>query len=52
MMMVEQHERISAALRVRRALALPIYTTALILSFASDLLGDLAAMIAGDDVGG
>jgi hypothetical protein len=34
---------------VRRAMALPIYTVALILSFASDLLGWLAAKIAGDD---
>jgi hypothetical protein len=36
-------------LRMRRATALPIYTIALILSFASDLLGCLAAWIAGDD---
>jgi hypothetical protein len=35
--------------RLRRAVALPIYTVALILSFASDLLGFLAAWIAGDD---
>jgi hypothetical protein len=34
---------------LRRGLALPIYTVALILSFASDLLGWLAAGIAGDD---
>jgi hypothetical protein len=34
---------------LRRAVALPIYTVALILSFASDLLGSLAARIAGDD---
>jgi hypothetical protein len=35
--------------RVRRASALPIYTVALILSFAGDLLGYLAARLAGDD---
>ena len=38
-----------AWLRFRRALALPIYTLALILSFLSDVLGTLAAKIAGDD---
>jgi hypothetical protein len=37
------------ALRLRRALALPLYAIALILSFASDMLGSLAAKIAGDD---
>jgi hypothetical protein len=47
--MVEQQERASAALRVRRVLALPIYMLALILSFLSDALGDMAAKIAGDD---
>jgi hypothetical protein len=34
---------------LRRALALPIYAVALILSFLSDALGSLAAVIAGDD---
>jgi hypothetical protein len=34
---------------MRRATALPIYTVALLLSFQSDLLGCLAARIAGDD---
>jgi hypothetical protein len=34
---------------LRRILALPIYTLALILSFASDGLGILAAWIAGDE---
>jgi hypothetical protein len=34
---------------LRRALALPIYTIALILSYVSDMLGDLAAWTAGDD---
>jgi hypothetical protein len=37
------------AARLRRALALPIYTLALILSYLSDALGALAAKIAGDD---
>jgi hypothetical protein len=35
-------------LRLRQALAFPIYTVALITSFLSDLLGSLAAKIAGD----
>jgi hypothetical protein len=35
--------------RLRRALALPIYTLSLILSFLSDALGSLTAKIAGDD---
>jgi hypothetical protein len=34
--------------RLRRALALPVYTVALILSFLSDALGSVAAKIAGD----
>jgi hypothetical protein len=33
----------------RRALALPIYTVALILDFISGALGRLAALVAGDD---
>jgi hypothetical protein len=41
-------QTISVALRLRRALALPLYSIALILSYASDLLGNLAAWIAGD----
>jgi hypothetical protein len=39
----------AAWLRLRRAVALPINTLALILSFLSDALGTLAARIAGDD---
>jgi hypothetical protein len=39
----------SRLLKLRQALALPIYTLALILSFLSDMLGSLAAKIAGDD---
>jgi hypothetical protein len=34
---------------IRRVIALPIYTVALILSYLSDALGNLAAKIAGDD---
>jgi hypothetical protein len=34
---------------IRRVLALPIYTVALILSYLSDALGYVAAKIAGDD---
>ena len=50
MMMIEQLPKHgTAALRARRALALPLYAVALILSFASDLIGFVAAKIAGDD---
>jgi hypothetical protein len=35
-------------LRLCRAMALPIYAIALILSFLSDVLGGLAAKVAGD----
>jgi hypothetical protein len=34
---------------LRRGLALPFYVLALVLSFSADLLGVLAAKIAGDD---
>jgi hypothetical protein len=43
----QDHPR--ARLRLRQALALPIYAIALILGFASDLLGNIAAKLAGDD---
>jgi hypothetical protein len=36
-------------LRLRRAVALPLYAIALALSYLSDALGHLAAWIAGDD---
>jgi hypothetical protein len=36
-------------IEIRRAWALPIYTVALILSFTWDVLGIIAAKIAGDD---
>jgi hypothetical protein len=36
-------------IRLRRALALPIYTLSLILDLASGALGRLAAWIAGND---
>jgi len=42
------HKASAAASRLRQSLALPIYTVALILSYASNLLGNLAAWIAGD----
>jgi len=41
--------RRSHTLEVRRALVLPLYALALILSFSADLLGALAAKIAGDE---
>jgi len=34
---------------LRGGLALPIYTVALVLDFLSDLLGSIAARVAGDD---
>jgi len=49
MMMVEQQERGAVILRIRQALALPIYTVALILDYTAAALGKLAAWIAGDD---
>ncbi len=36
-------------IEARRAVTLPLYVIALILSFTSDLLGILAAKIAGDE---
>jgi hypothetical protein len=39
----------SPALRLRRALAFPVYAVALAMAFSSDLLGSLAAKIVGDD---
>ena len=36
------------ALRIRQSLAMPFYATALALSYLSDGLGKLAAVIAGD----
>jgi hypothetical protein len=47
-MMVEQQQHESVVLRVRQALALPLYTISLILDFASEALGFLAAKVAGD----
>jgi hypothetical protein len=41
-------ETVPVWLRLRRALALPVYAVALILSFVSDALGRLAASIAAD----
>jgi hypothetical protein len=47
--MADDPQDVPLGLRLRRGLALPLYTVALILSFASDLLGCLAARIADDD---
>jgi hypothetical protein len=46
--MTDEPQTVPIWFRLRRALALPIYTLALILSFLSDMLGSLAARIAGD----
>lgn len=40
---------VPASLRLRRALALPLYAASLILDYASAALGQLAAWVAGDD---
>jgi hypothetical protein len=45
---VEYDPRVPASLKLRRALALPIYAIALALSFLSDGLAKLAAMLADD----
>jgi hypothetical protein len=50
--MIDTQQDVRACRRSRRVLALPIYALALILSFASDALGALAAKIADDDIGG
>jgi hypothetical protein len=49
MTMVIDQKRISVRLRLRRALALPIYTVALLLDYVTAALGWLAAWTAGDD---
>jgi hypothetical protein len=46
--MIDTSQDLTVSGRLRRALALPIYTVALILSFLSDMLGEVAAKIAGD----
>ncbi len=38
-----------ACIKLRQAIALPIYALSLILDFASGALGRLAALVAGDD---
>jgi len=40
---------VPASLRLRHALALPLYTVSLLLDFVSAALGRLAAWVAGDD---
>ena len=42
-------ERGALCLRIRRALALPVYMVALILDITAEVLSRLAAWIAGDD---
>ena len=44
----EYDSRVPNSLKLRRALALAIYVVSLILSFVSDGLANLAAMIAAD----
>jgi hypothetical protein len=46
--MTDDLKTVPAWPRLRRALALPIYAVALILSYLGDALGCLAAKIAGD----
>jgi hypothetical protein len=48
MMMVEQ-KRYESFLRLRQALAWPLYAVSVVLDFASVALGRLATWIAGDD---
>jgi len=45
---VDHDSRVSRVLKLRRAVSLPIYVLALILSFLSDGLSNLAAVIAQD----
>jgi hypothetical protein len=47
-LMIDNSQDARVCLRLRRALALPIYTIALIFDFASAALGSLAAKNAGD----
>jgi hypothetical protein len=42
-------DTVPVIVRVRQALALPIYTLALILDIAASVLGRLAALVADDD---
>ncbi len=49
MMMVEKHPPVTGFLRLRRVVALPLYTLALLLDFANAALGRFAAWVAGDD---
>ena len=45
---IERDHRVPKTLKLRRALALPLYVVALVLSFISDGLADLAATLAKD----
>ncbi len=42
-------DQFGASTKLRQALALPVYTVALVLDYLSGALGVLAASIAGDD---
>jgi hypothetical protein len=46
--MTDDLQTVPVSLRLRQALAFPIYTIALILDYVSAALGSLAARIAGD----
>jgi hypothetical protein len=39
----------SVCINLRQSVALPLYTVALVLSYSVDVLGNIAAKIAGDD---
>jgi hypothetical protein len=49
MTMVLDHGRVSVTRKLRRAAAWPVYLLALILSYLSDAIGNLAVTVAGDD---
>jgi hypothetical protein len=44
----ERDHRVPKSLKLRRALATPLYAVALLLSFISDGIADLAAVLAND----
>jgi hypothetical protein len=48
-MTITHTEQVPRSLKLRRGIALPLYATALILSYLSDAIGKLAARVAGDN---
>jgi hypothetical protein len=46
---IECDARVPKTLKLRQALAVPLYAVALILSFVTDAIADLAAFVAKDD---